>query len=106
MLLVLVPQPVISAAATLLFGIVFMHGVHMLANVDWDDRKFMVAGLAVLVGLGGLFVSPKSCKHAADGEAFRAAAGDFGRTHAGRRVLAAVRGGRAARRRARGSDLI
>jgi xanthine/uracil permease len=59
MLLVLVPQPVISAAATLLFGIVFMHGVHMLANVDWDDRKFMVAGLALLVGLSGLFVSPE-----------------------------------------------
>ena len=59
MLLVLVPQSVISASATLLFGIVFMHGVHMLANVDWDDRKFMVAGLALLVGLGGLFVSPE-----------------------------------------------
>jgi xanthine/uracil permease len=57
MLLVVVPQPIISAAATLLFGIVFMHGVHMLANVDWDDRKFVVAGLALLVGLGGLFVS-------------------------------------------------
>ena len=52
MLLVVVPTPVMSAAATLLFGIVFMHGVHMLANVDWDDRKFMVAGLALLVGAG------------------------------------------------------
>jgi len=59
MLLVLVPQPVISAVATLLFGIVFMHGVHMLANVRWDDRTFIVAGLSVLVGLGGLFVSPE-----------------------------------------------
>jgi xanthine/uracil permease len=59
MLLVLVPQPVVSAAATLLFGIVFMHGVHMLANVSWDDRKFMVAGLALLVGLGGLSISPE-----------------------------------------------
>jgi xanthine/uracil permease len=59
MLLVVVPQPIISAAATLLFGIVFMHGVHMLASVDWDDRKFVVAGLALLVGLGGLFVSPE-----------------------------------------------
>jgi xanthine/uracil permease len=59
MLLVVVPTPIISAAATLLFGIVFMHGVHMLANVEWDDRKFMVAGLALLVGLGGLFVSPE-----------------------------------------------
>ncbi|HWF14491.1 MAG TPA: solute carrier family 23 protein [Candidatus Acidoferrales bacterium] len=59
MLLVVVPMPVISATATLLFGIVFMHGVHMLANVDWDERKFMVAGLALLVGLGGLFISPE-----------------------------------------------
>jgi xanthine/uracil permease len=60
MLLVLVPQPVMSAAATLLFGIVFMHGVQMLARVNWDDRKFIVAGLAVLVGLGGMFVSPQA----------------------------------------------
>ena len=59
MLLVLVPQPVVSAAATLLFGIVFMHGVQMLSKVDWDDRQLAAAGLAVLVGLGGLFVSPE-----------------------------------------------
>ena len=57
MLLVLVPQPVVSAAATLLFGVVFMHGVQMLSKVDWDDRHYAAAGLAVLVGLGGLFVS-------------------------------------------------
>src|ERR1700747_2339715 len=60
MLLVLVPQPVVSAAATLLFGVVFMHGVQMLAKVDWDDRKFIAAGLAIMVGLGGLFVSPEA----------------------------------------------
>jgi xanthine/uracil permease len=60
MLIVLVPQPVVSAAATLLFGIVFMHGVQMLAKVDWDERKFIVAGLAVLVGLGGMFVPPQT----------------------------------------------
>jgi xanthine/uracil permease len=59
MLLVLVPQPVVSAAATLLFGVVFMHGVQMLSKVEWDDRQFAAAGLAVLVGLGGLFVSPE-----------------------------------------------
>lgn len=62
MLLVLVPQPVLSAAATLLFGIVFMHGIQMLAGVEWDDRKFIVAGLALLVGLGGLFVSPEAAQ--------------------------------------------
>src|SRR6201996_3494651 len=58
MLLVLVPLPVISAAATLLFGIVFMHGVHILAQAEWDDRRLIAAGLAFLVGLGGLFIAP------------------------------------------------
>jgi xanthine/uracil permease len=58
MLLVIVPIPVISAAATLLFGIVFMHGVHILSQVEWDDRRLISTGLAFLVGLGGLFVSP------------------------------------------------
>ena len=59
LLLVVVPLPVLSAAATLLFGIVLMHGVHILAKVDWDDRKFIVAGLAMLVALGGMFLSPE-----------------------------------------------
>jgi hypothetical protein len=27
--------------------------------VDWDDRKFIVAGLAMLVALGGMFLSPE-----------------------------------------------
>jgi len=59
LLLVVVPLPVLSAAAMLLFGIVLMHGVHILAKVDWDDRKFIVAGLAMLVALGGMFISPE-----------------------------------------------
>jgi len=59
LLLVVVPLPVLSAAATLLFGIVLMHGVHILAKVDWDDRKFIVAGLSMLVALGGMFLSPE-----------------------------------------------
>jgi xanthine/uracil permease len=36
-----------------------MHGVQMLSKVDWDDRQRAAAGLAVLVGLGGLFLSPE-----------------------------------------------
>ena len=58
MLIVIVPISVISGAATLLFGMVFMHGVHILQKVDWDDRHLISAGLAFLVGLGGLFVTP------------------------------------------------
>jgi xanthine/uracil permease len=59
LLLVVVPLPVLAAAATLLFGIVFMHGIHMLAKVEWDDRLFIVAGLAMLVALGGMFLAPE-----------------------------------------------
>lgn len=59
MLLVIVPNAVLSAAATLLFGIVFIHGVHMLASVEWDDRNLIIAGLAAMIGLGGLFVAPE-----------------------------------------------
>ena len=63
LLLVVVPLPVLSAAATLLFGIVLMHGVQILSKVDWDDRKFIVAGLSMLVALGGMFLSPEVLAH-------------------------------------------
>ncbi|MGB7175241.1 MAG: solute carrier family 23 protein [Xanthobacteraceae bacterium] len=59
LLLVVVPLPILAAAATLLLGIVLMHGVHIMAKVDWDDRKYIVAGLAMLVALGGMFISPE-----------------------------------------------
>jgi xanthine/uracil permease len=59
---VVIPSAVISAAATLLFGIVFMHGVGMLARVEWDDRCLIAAGLGLLVGLGGLFIAPDTLK--------------------------------------------
>ena len=62
-LLVLVPLPVLSASATLLFGIVLMHGVHLLANAEWDDRKYIVAGLSMLIALGGMFLAPDVLAH-------------------------------------------
>ncbi len=47
-----------------------MHGVHMLAKVEWDDRKFIVAGLAMLVALGGHVRRARgAASHAALGEA-------------------------------------
>jgi xanthine/uracil permease len=60
MLLVLVPVVVISAAATILFGIVMVHGIHLLHEVDWNDRNLVVGGSALMIGLGGLFVPPEA----------------------------------------------
>jgi xanthine/uracil permease len=58
MLLVLAPLPVIGGLATVLFGIVMVHGIHLLTNVEWNDRNLIIAGSSLMIGLGGLFVSP------------------------------------------------
>jgi xanthine/uracil permease len=53
---VLMPLPVLAAAATVLFGIVFVHGVEMLAQVDWDERQLTITGFALMLGFGTLFL--------------------------------------------------
>ena len=60
MLLVAVPTPVVSAVATLLFGIVLVHGIAILGRVQWNDRSLVVAGFGLLMGLGALFVPPET----------------------------------------------
>ncbi len=57
---VLLPVSVLSAAATVLFGIVFVHGVEMLATVNWDERSLAIAGFSLMLGFGSLFVDPKT----------------------------------------------
>ena len=62
MLLVLVPTVVLAGTATVLFGIVMVHGIQLLAEIDWHDRNLIIAGAALMVGLGGLFVEPETVK--------------------------------------------
>lgn len=62
MLLVLVPVAVLAGIATVLFGIVMVHGIHLLAEVKWSDRNLIIAGAALMTGLGGLFISPDVVK--------------------------------------------
>jgi len=57
MLLVIVPTPVLAAVATLLFGIVMVHAIQHLAQVEWSDKNVIIAGFSLLLGLGGLFVA-------------------------------------------------
>jgi len=58
MLLVLAPLPVIAGLATVLFGLILVHGISLLANVEWNDRNLIIAGASLMIGLGGMFVSP------------------------------------------------
>jgi xanthine/uracil permease len=62
MLLVLVPVVVLGGVGTLLFGIVMVHGVHLLSGIEWDDRNLIIAGGALMIGLGGLLVEPETAK--------------------------------------------
>jgi xanthine/uracil permease len=57
---VLLPVPVLSAAATVLFGVVFVHGVEMLAKVEWDNRSLAINGFSLMIGFGCLFIEPKT----------------------------------------------
>jgi xanthine/uracil permease len=50
------PAPVLSAASTILFGIIAMSGIQMMADVEWDELNLMVAAPAFIVALGTQFL--------------------------------------------------
>ncbi len=60
---VLLPVPVLSAAASVLFGIVFVHGIEFLGTVEWTERRLTIAGFSLMVGFGSLFVEPRVFAH-------------------------------------------
>ena len=62
MLLVIIPTAVLAGVATVLFGIVMVHGIHLLSGITWSDRNLVIAGTALMTGLGGLLVEPEIAK--------------------------------------------
>ncbi len=62
MLLVIIPTAVLAGVATVLFGIVMVHGIHLLSGINWTDRNLVIAGTALMTGLGGLLVEPDIAK--------------------------------------------
>jgi xanthine/uracil permease len=44
---------VLSAASTILFGIIAISGVQMLRKVEWDDLNMAVAATPFILALGG-----------------------------------------------------
>jgi xanthine/uracil permease len=54
-LLVAIPEPVLSGATTVLFGLIFAGGLEVLGRVKWTQDRMVAAGLPVIAGLGLLF---------------------------------------------------
>ncbi|MCR1781082.1 purine/pyrimidine permease [Nocardioides carbamazepini] len=50
------PLPVLSAASTVLFGIIAMSGIQMMGNVVWDELNLMVAAPAFIIALGTAYL--------------------------------------------------
>jgi len=61
-LFVVLPVPILAAAATVLFGMVFVHGVEMLAEVEWTERRLAITGFSLMLGFGSLFIDPEVFK--------------------------------------------
>lgn len=46
------PMPVLSAASTVLFGIIALSGIQMMSKVVWDELNLMVAAPSFIIALG------------------------------------------------------
>lgn len=46
------PSPVLSAASTLLFGMIAVSGIQVMKNVVWDEMNSVVAGVSLVLSLG------------------------------------------------------
>lgn len=53
--LVAIPEPVLSGATTVLFGLIFAGGLEVLGRVKWTQDHMVAAGLPVIAGIGLLF---------------------------------------------------
>ncbi|MFM2477123.1 uracil-xanthine permease family protein [Celerinatantimonas sp. MCCC 1A17872] len=51
-----IPTPVLSAASSILFGIIAISGIQMLAKVNWDERNIAVAAPAFIISLGSMYL--------------------------------------------------
>lgn len=50
------PGTVLSAASTVLFGIIAISGIQMVSKVVWDELNLVVAGSSFIISLGTLYL--------------------------------------------------
>jgi xanthine/uracil permease len=41
---------------------VFVHGIEMLAEVEWTERQLAITGFSLMLGFGSLFIDPEVFK--------------------------------------------
>lgn len=58
MLIAGLPGPVLSAASTVLFGIIAVSGLQMLGRIEWDELNMAVAAPAFIFSLGTMYLPP------------------------------------------------
>jgi xanthine/uracil permease len=61
-LLEAVPLPVLAAAGTVLFGVLFASAIDVLGAVRWTQRNLLIAGVPFITAIGGLFVPAPTLK--------------------------------------------
>lgn len=50
------PSAVLSAASTILFGIIAISGIQMVSKVKWDELNLAVAGSSFIISLGTMYL--------------------------------------------------
>jgi xanthine/uracil permease len=61
-LLQAIPLPVLAAAGTVLFGVLFASAIDVLSGVHWSRDNLMLAGFPFITAIGGLFVPAATLK--------------------------------------------
>jgi len=56
-LLQAVPLPILAAAGTVLFGVLFASAIDVLSTVQWDQASLLTAGVPFITAIGGLFLT-------------------------------------------------
>lgn len=62
-LLQAVPLPVLAAAGTVLFGVLFASSIDVLSRAEWHQENIMIAGVPFITAIGGMFI-PATTLHA------------------------------------------
>ena len=58
LLLASLPEPVLSAASSILFGIIALSGVQIMARIHWDELNLAIAAPAFILSMGSMYLPP------------------------------------------------